>query len=145
MTVSHQNDFEIKTRTTTTQQRKYRMTKAIKPEYLAKVKHLTKEDTERLLSRMGAKLDRRLEKRKVSQEEALARQLELEDEQLQEWRKMMRLLKQKEEAKEAKKKEKAQAKTKAAKKTKAPARPKAKTAKKAKAPAKPKAPAKVKA
>jgi hypothetical protein len=62
------------------------MTKSTKPNYLAKVKLLTKEETERLLSRMGSKLDRRLEKRKVSQEEALAKQMEWEDEQLQEWR-----------------------------------------------------------
>jgi hypothetical protein len=75
------------------------MTKTVKPEYIAKVKKLTQEETERLLSRMGGKLDRRLEKRKVSQEEALAMQLELEDEQLQEWRKMMRILKEKEKAK----------------------------------------------
>ena len=91
------------------------MGKTVKPEYLAKVKRLTKEETERLLSRMGGKLDRRLEKRKVSQEEALARQLELEDEQLQEWRKMMRILKEKEEAKEAKKEAKKKEKSKTAK------------------------------
>jgi hypothetical protein len=109
------------------------MTKAIKPEYLAKVKRLTKEETERLLSRMGGKLDRRLEKRKVSQDEALARQLELEDEQLQEWRKMMRILKEKEEAKEAKKEAKKKEKSKTAKKSRTPA--------KANASAKPKAPA----
>jgi hypothetical protein len=42
------------------------MTKISKPEYLAKVKLLTKEETERLLSRMGGKLDRRLEKNKLS-------------------------------------------------------------------------------
>ncbi len=112
------------------------MTKTIKPEYLAKVKRLTKEETERLLSRMGAKLDRRLEKRKVTQPEALARQLQLEDEQLQEWRKMMRILKEKEEAKEAKKEAKKMEKAKSAKKSKG--------AIKAKAPAKKKAPAKVK-
>jgi hypothetical protein len=98
------------------------MAKAVKPEYLAKVKRLTKEETERLLSRMGGKLDRRLEKRKVSQEEALARQLELEDEQLQEWRKMMHILKEKEEAKEAKKEARKKEKSRTAKKSKAPAR-----------------------
>lgn len=123
------------------------MPKTIKPEYLAKVKRLTKEETERLLSRMGAKLDRRLEKRKVSQTEALARQLELEDEQLQEWRKMMRILKEKEEAKEAKKVAKKKGKTKSADKSKAPSKSKtpAKTKSKAKAPAKIKVAAKPKA
>jgi len=125
------------------------MTKTIKPEYLAKVKRLTKEETERLLSRMGGKLDRRLEKRKVSQEEALARQLELEDEQLQKWRKMMRILKEKEEAKEAKKEAKKKEKAKTAKKSKPSAKAKAsakpKSRAKAKAPAKPKVPVKPKA
>ena len=115
------------------------MTKTIKPEYLAKVKLLTKEETERLLSRMGGKLDRRLEKNKLSREEAVARQLELEDQQLQEWRKMMRVLKEKEEAKEAKKEEKA----KIAKKSKAPLKSRAPV--KSRAPAKSKAPLKSKA
>jgi len=136
------------------------MTKANKPDYLDKVKQLSKIETERLLSRMGGKLDRRLEKGKLSQEEALAKQLELEDEQLQEWRRVMYSLKKKEEAKEAKNKAKASApakKAKAAEKVKATAKPKAaakpkavkpksaakpKAAAKLKAPAKPKAPAK---
>jgi len=48
---------------------------------------------------MGGKLDRRLEKNKLSKEEALAIQMELEDEQLHEWRKMMHELKAKDEAK----------------------------------------------
>lgn len=98
------------------------MTKASKPDYLAKVAQLSKAETERLLSRMGGKLDRRLEKGKLSQQEALARQLELEDEQLQEWRKVMQSLKKKEEAKVAKKKEKAQAKAPVKTKTKAKAK-----------------------
>ncbi len=126
------------------------MTKASKPNYLAKVKQLSKVEIERLLSRMGGKIDRRLEKGKLSQEEALAKQLELEDEQLQEWRRVMHSLKKKEEAKEAKNKEKAKAKEKApAKKAKAPAKAKAAVkkatapVKKAKSPAKKvKAPAK---
>ncbi len=112
------------------------MTKASKPDYLAKVKQLSKVETERLLSRMGGKIDRRLEKGKLSQEEALAKQLELEDEQLQEWRRVMHSLKKKEEAKEAKNKEKAKTKAKApAKKAKVSAKAKA-PAKKATAPAK---------
>lgn len=118
------------------------MTKTIKPEYLAKVKLLTKEETERLLSRMGGKLDRRLEKNKLSQAEALARQLELEDQQLQEWRKMMRILKEKEEAKEAKKEAKKEEKAKIAKKSKASLKSKAPA--KSKAPLKSKAPMKAK-
>lgn len=75
------------------------MTKKSKPNYLDEVKRLTMEETERLLSRMGNKMDRRLEKHKISHEEALAKQLELEDEQLHEWRKVMHSLKAKEEAK----------------------------------------------
>jgi len=108
------------------------MTKISKPNYLTMAKQLSKVETERLMSRMGGKLDRRLEKGKLSQQEALAKQLELEDEQLQEWRKVMHSLKKKEAEKEAKKEEKARAK--------APA--KAKTPAKAKAPVKAKAPAK---
>jgi hypothetical protein len=76
-----------------------KMTKVSSPEYLAKVKTLSKDETERLLSRMTGKLPRRLEKDKLSREEALAIQLELEDEQLKEWRNMMQELKKKDEAK----------------------------------------------
>ncbi len=75
------------------------MTKVSSPEYLAKVKTLSKDETERLLSRMTGKLPRRLEKDKLSREEALAIQLELEDEQLKEWRNMMQELKKKDEVK----------------------------------------------
>jgi hypothetical protein len=75
------------------------MSKICKPEYLAQVQLLTKEETERLLSRMSGKLPSRLKKDKLSEEEALAIQLELEDEQLQDWRKMMHILKKDEEAK----------------------------------------------
>lgn len=74
------------------------MTKASNPDYLAKVAQLTREDTERLLSRMTGKLPRRLEKNKLSSEEALAIQLELEDEQLQEWREKMQAMRDKEAA-----------------------------------------------
>ena len=104
------------------------MTNTSKPNYLAKAKQLSKNETERLLSRMGGKLDRRLEKGKLSQQEALAKQLELEDEQLQEWRKVMHSLKKKEAEKEARKKEekaKAPAKAKSAAKAKTPAKAKA--------------------
>lgn len=74
------------------------MPKICKPEYLAKVELLTVEETERLFFRMVGKLPRRLDKGKLSQVDALAIQMELEDEQLHEWRKMMHTLK-KEEAK----------------------------------------------
>lgn len=72
------------------------MTKLCKPEYLEKVQHLTDEETERLLSRMGGKLPRRLAKEKINQHEALALQMELEDEHLQEWRRMRLVLKKNE-------------------------------------------------
>ncbi len=87
------------------------MPKICKPEYLAKVQLLNKEETERLLSRMSGKLPSWLKKDKLNQEEALAIQLELEDEQLQEWRKMMHMLKKNDEAK-ASSKLKAEEKTK---------------------------------
>jgi hypothetical protein len=75
------------------------MNKESNPEYLAKVAQLSPEDTERLLSRMTGKLPRRLEKNKLTSEEALAIQLELEDEQLQEWREKMQSMRDKETAK----------------------------------------------
>lgn len=71
------------------------MGKMSKPEYEEKVKKLSREETERLLSRMTGKLPHRLEKEKLSKEEALAIQMELEDEQLQEWRRMMAILNKK--------------------------------------------------
>ena len=103
------------------------MTKVSSPAYLAKVKLLTKDETERLLSRMSGKLPRRLEKGKLSKEEALAIQLELEDEQLKEWRKMMLELKKRDEAKTPSKHD-AGAKAKTAPKPKVAAKRTAKTA-----------------
>jgi hypothetical protein len=64
--------------------------KKIKPpttEYLERAKSLSKRDVELLMSRMGGKLTRRLEDKRLSAIEVLALQLELEDEQLKEWRK----------------------------------------------------------
>ena len=55
-------------------------------DYLAQVKKLSVDEQERLLSRMTGKLPKRIKKEKLSLEEAFAIQLELEDEQLQEWR-----------------------------------------------------------
>lgn len=75
----------------------------IKPEYLAQAEQLTEEEAERLLSRMSGKLPRRLDKGKISRLEALAIQMELEDEQLHEWRAMMQKLKDKEAARAAEK------------------------------------------
>lgn len=55
-------------------------------EYLKKAKLLTKEEAEHLLARMRGKLSRKMEDRKVDPLEAVAIQLELEDEKLQDWR-----------------------------------------------------------
>lgn len=80
--------------------------KLSKPEYLAKAQQLSVDEQERLLSRMVGKLPKRLQKDKLSREEALAIQLELEDEQLQEWRERMHALKAEAKAKEKQVKEK---------------------------------------
>lgn len=78
------------------------MSKIVTPAYLAKVKLLNMEEQERLLSRMSGKLPRRLEKDKLSREEALAIQLELEDEQLADWRNNMQAIKVREAEQAAK-------------------------------------------
>jgi len=69
--------------------------KAATQSYLDKVKSLSLDDQERLLSRMTGKLPKRLQKDKLTKEEAIAIQLELEDEQLQEWRGIMTSLQEK--------------------------------------------------
>lgn len=55
-------------------------------EYLEKARQLGQEETERLLSRARGKLTRRLEDQKLSPLEVVAIQLEIEDEDLNEWR-----------------------------------------------------------
>jgi hypothetical protein len=127
--------------------------KSINVDYVAKAKKLSQEDRDRVLSRMGGKLPKRLQKEKLTVEEAIAIQLELEDEQLQEWRANMAAIQEKAAKAKAKADEKAaKVKTKAAKPVvakSAPAKkvtPVAKPAVATKAPAKPavatKAPAK---
>jgi hypothetical protein len=71
------------------------MKKTPSDKYLEKAKLLSKEETERLLSRMRTKLMRRLEDKKMSAEEVVAIQLEIEDEDLEEWRKKWTELKEK--------------------------------------------------
>ncbi len=66
--------------------------KSGKPDYIELVRKLSAEEQERLLSRMTGKLPRRLEKDKLTREDAMAIQMELEDEQLEEWRSRMRAL-----------------------------------------------------
>jgi hypothetical protein len=60
-----------------------------KDDYIKKAKALTKKEAEHLMARMRKKFTRRLEDRKFSALEALALQLEFEDEQLGEWRKSL--------------------------------------------------------
>lgn len=77
----------------------------VNPVYLDKVKQLSADEAERVLSRMGGKLPKRFIKDKLTQEEALALQLEIEDEQLQEWREKVAKLREEDEKKDKKKKE----------------------------------------
>ncbi len=56
------------------------------PHYLEKAAALSQEEAERLFSRMRGKLARRLENEKIDSLEAVALQLQIEDEDLAEWR-----------------------------------------------------------
>ena len=67
--------------------------KVASEEYKDKVKLLSPAEAERLLSRMSGKLPKRLDKDKLSVEDALALQLELEEENLNEWREKMAKIK----------------------------------------------------
>jgi hypothetical protein len=64
-------------------------------EYLEKAKTLSRKEAERLFSRMGGRLNRKLDENKLSALEVVAIQLELEDEQLKEWRKNFAKVKEK--------------------------------------------------
>ena len=75
------------------------MKKIPSDEYLEKARLLSGEETERLLSRMRSKLKRRLEDKKMSALEAVAIQLEKEDEELNEWRAKMAEIREKTKAK----------------------------------------------
>lgn len=66
------------------------------PQYLEQAKLLSTQEKERLLSRMTGKLPRKLDRRKINIDEALALQLEIEDKLLNEWRARMHELKAKE-------------------------------------------------
>lgn len=69
--------------------------KTASDEYIDKAKNLTAEEVEKLQSRMRGKLARRAEDKKVSLLEALAIQLELDDEQLADWRKNIQAIRKK--------------------------------------------------
>jgi hypothetical protein len=77
----------------------------INPVYLEKVKQLNTDEAERVLSRMGGKLPKRFIKEKLTEHEALALQLEIEDEQLHEWREKMAKLREEDEKRDKKKKD----------------------------------------
>lgn len=66
--------------------------------YLGIAGLLSKEETEHVLSRMRSKLMRRLEDKKMSTLEAIATQLEIEDEELSEWRQRMTEIRKKTKA-----------------------------------------------
>ena len=75
------------------------MRKTPSDEYLEKAKLLSKEETERLLSRTRSKLIRRLEREEMTALEVVALQLEIEDEDLSEWREKMAEIRKKSKAK----------------------------------------------
>lgn len=87
------------------------MAKSPSDEYLEKASKLSKIQAERLLSRSRSKLMRRLLDNKLTPLEAVAIQMEIEDEELAEWRERMAEIKQKEAEKAAKAAEKAEKKT----------------------------------
>lgn len=68
-------------------------------EYLEKAKQLSKEETERLLSRVRNKLVRRLEDKKMTPLEVAAIQLEIEDDDLKVWREKWAEIKKRTKAK----------------------------------------------
>jgi hypothetical protein len=73
-------------------------------EYLKKAGLLNDEDAERLLARMRGRFARRAEDNKLTTTEALALQLEYEDEGLTAWRERMADIREKQERKEQKEK-----------------------------------------
>jgi hypothetical protein len=75
------------------------MRKIPSEQYLEQAKRLSKEEIERLLSRTRSKLMRRLEDKKMSAVEVVAIQLEIEDEELNEWREKWAEIKNKIKAK----------------------------------------------
>lgn len=78
------------------------MKKGPSDEYLEKAKLLNEEACERLLSRARSKLKRRLDDKKISMLEVVALQLEIEDEDLNEWRQRVAEIKSVEDKKKTK-------------------------------------------
>ena len=75
-------------------------------DYIQKAKSLSQEERDRILSRMVGKLPKRLQKEKLTPDEAIAIQLEVEEEQLQEWRINLAAIKEKADKAKAKADEK---------------------------------------
>ena len=67
--------------------------------YLEKAQTLSKEETARVLSRARSKLVRRLDSEKMTAREVVAVQLEIEDEDLSEWREKMAEIRKRAKAK----------------------------------------------
>ena len=65
-------------------------------EYLDRAAALTMEEAERLFARMHGKLARKFEREKIPSLEAVALQLQIEDEELREWRQRWAELEQRE-------------------------------------------------
>jgi hypothetical protein len=65
-----------------------------KPEFIQLAKSLPEEAKKRILSRMKGKLPTKISNEKLSELEALAVQLEIEDENLQEWMSKVRMLRE---------------------------------------------------
>lgn len=63
--------------------------RAASAEYLERAKQLRPEESERLMARMRGRFRRRTEDRTLCTLEAIALQLEYEDEELAEWRERM--------------------------------------------------------
>jgi len=80
------------------------MKKTPSDEYIEKAKLLDEEAAERLLSRARSKLVRRLEDRKMTPLDVMALQLEIEDEDLNEWRERVAEINQTEARKKPKSK-----------------------------------------
>jgi hypothetical protein len=77
-----------------------------KEEYLERAKLLSNTDAELVLSRMSGKLYRRLEKEDFVKDEIIGIQLEIEEDQLREWREKMAGIQTKEKEKKKNKSKK---------------------------------------
>ena len=80
------------------------MKKTPSDEYIEKARLLDEEAAERLLSRARSKLVRRLDERKLTPLDVMALQLEIEDEDLNEWRERVAEINQAEAKKKSKSK-----------------------------------------